>query len=265
MKSRAEELARAVDAPGERLNVLREFLQATILRSLHESEAFQALSFVGGTALRFIYDLQRFSEDLDFSVESITSYDPRSFVKRLQRDLELAGFDADVSWNDGKTVHVGWVRVGDLLQSVGLAPTPGQKLAIKIEADTNPPAGAVTANRLVNRHFLVAFRHHDLASLMAGKVHALIARPYPKGRDWYDLLWYRTRAEPVDPNLPLLQAALDQTQGTGLFDAHNWRTYVRGRLDTHDARVLRDDVSPFLERRSDADLITSEHLLQVLQ
>ncbi len=264
MKARALELARAVNDPGQRLNVLREFLQATILRSLHDSEAFQALSFVGGTALRFIYDLQRFSEDLDFSVES-TSYDPHNFVKRLQRDLELAGFDADVTWNDGKTVHVGWVRVADLLQSAGLAPTPGQKLAIKIEADTNPPAGAVTANRLVNRHFLVAFRHHDLASLMAGKVHALIARAYPKGRDWYDLLWYRSRTEPVEPNLALLQAALDQTQGTDVFDARNWRTYVRARLETHSVRVLSDDVSPFLERRSDADLITSEHLLQVMQ
>ena len=154
MKARALELARGVDDPVGRLNMLREYTQATILRSLHESQAFQALSFVGGTALRFLYDLQRFSEDLDFSVESGSKYDPGPWVTRLERDLTLGGFETTLTWNDHKTVHVGWVRIAGLLQEVGLAPLPEQKLSVKIEIDTRPPAGADTENRLVNRHFL---------------------------------------------------------------------------------------------------------------
>ena len=265
MKARALELARGVDDPVGRLNMLREYTQATILRSLHESQAFQALSFVGGTALRFLYDLQRFSEDLDFSVESGSKYDPGPWVTRLERDLTLGGFETTLTWNDHKTVHVGWVRIAGLLQEVGLAPLPEQKLSVKIEIDTRPPAGADTENRLVNRHFLVAFRHHGLPSLMAGKVHALIARSYPKGRDWYDLLWYRSRSFRVEPNHRLLQAALDQTEGAGAQDATNWRAIVRARLKALDVATLRDDVSPFLERQSDAELLTAEHLGRILE
>ena len=265
MRARALELARGIDEPVARLNILREYTQALILRSLHESQAFQALSFVGGTALRFLYDLQRFSEDLDFSVESSSSYDPGPWTSRLERDLVLGGFEPTVTWNDRKAVHVGWVRIAGLLQETGLAPLPEQKLSVKIEIDTRPPTGADTQNRVVNRHFLVAFRHHDLPSLMAGKVHSLIARSYPKGRDWYDLLWYRSLSGDVEPNPQLLQSALDQTEGVGVHDAGNWRETVRVRLEELDMARLRADVAPFLERPVDAELLTVEHLRRTLE
>ncbi len=265
MKARALELARSVDDPVTRLNLLREYAQASVLRSLHEGQAFQALSFVGGTALRFLYDLQRFSEDLDFSVESAQAYDPASWRTGLETDLTRAGFDVSVTWNDRKTVHVGWVRIASLLEECGLSPLADQKLSVKVEIDTVPPDGAVTQNRVVNRHFLVAFRHHDLPSLMAGKVHALIVREYPKGRDWYDLLWYRSRSPRVEPNLQLLQAALDQTEGVGHHEAHRWPDLVRSKLAGHDVVRLREDVAPFLQHPSDAELLTTEHLTQILE
>ena len=265
MKARALELARAVDDPVQRLNVLREFARASVLRSLHESQAFQALSFVGGTALRFLFDLQRFSEDLDFTVETPSAYAPGPWVARLERDLAYAGFDATVTWNDRKTVHVGWVRIAGVLQAAELAPLAEQKLSVKIEVDTRPQSGADTVSRAVHRHFLVAFRHHDLPSQMAGKVHALIARPYPKGRDWYDLLWYGARRPGVEPNLRLLQAALAQTEGALACDAASWRDAVRSRLGGLDAAALRADVAPFLERPADADLLTADHLRGALE
>ena len=265
MKARALELARDVDDPVMRLNVLREYAQASVLRSLHESQAFQALSFVGGTALRFLYDLQRFSEALDFSVESPPGYDPAPWLAKLETDFTRAGFDVAVTLNDHKTVHVGWVRIAGLLQESGLAPLAEQKLSVKIEIDTLPPDGAVTESRVVNRHFLVAFRHHDLPSLMAGKVHALIVRSYPKGRDWYDLLWYRSRSPGIEPNLELLQAALDQTEGVGRHDACRWRDVVRVQLARHDVVTLREDVAPFLQHPAEAELLTAEHLGRILE
>lgn len=265
MKARALELADAVDDPGQRLNVLREYIQASVLRSLHESQAFQTLCFVGGTALRFLYDLQRYSEDLDLSLESGTGYSPREWLAKLERDLAYAGFDATIAWNDRKTVHVGWVRIAGLLHETQLAALPEQKLSIKIEIDTRPPSGADTDNRVVNRHFLVAFRTYDLPSLMAGKVHALIARSYPKGRDWYDLLWYGSHSPRIEPNHRLLQSALDQTEGVGTHDAARWRDLVRSVLDELDLNALRTDVAPFLERQSDVDLLTVPHLRGVLE
>lgn len=264
MKDRALELAGATRDPVQRLNVLREYLQACVLRSLHESEAFQAVSFVGGTALRFLYALHRFSEDLDFTVTQEATYVPATWMRKLQRDLSFAAFDAQVTWNDRKPVHVGWVRVGGVLREAGLSPLPEQKLSIKIEVDTRPPDGAVSESRVVNRHFLVAVRHHNLPSLMAGKVHALICRAYTKGRDWYDLLWYGSRTPAVTPNLSLLQTSLDQTEGSGAYQAAQWRGILTSVLDRTDMQIAREDVAPFLERPEEAALLTKEHLGGVL-
>jgi hypothetical protein len=197
-------------------------------------------------------------------VENPPAYEPAPWLARLERDLTLAGFDVTVTWTDRKTVHVGWVRIAGLLQEARLAPLPEQKLSVKIEIDTLPPEGADTENRVVNRHFLVAFRHHDLSSLMAGKVHALVARSYPKGRDWYDLLWYRSRSPRIEPNLQLLQAALDQTKGVGRHEARRWQDVVRAQLVGLDVARLRQDVAPFLQQPSEAELLTVEHLEQSL-
>lgn len=92
MKEQALEIVANIADPGEKLNRLREYLQAFALRSLHESEAFQCLSFVGGTALRFLYNLPRFSEDLDFSLEKAQNYVPEKWLSKLRRDLEFSGF-----------------------------------------------------------------------------------------------------------------------------------------------------------------------------
>jgi hypothetical protein len=106
-----------------------------------------------------------------------------------------------------------------------------------------------------------ALRHHDLPSLMAGKVHALLTRPYEKGRDWFDLLWYRTQRPPIEPNEGLLEAALSQT-GTALNGS--WREDVAQRLADLDFQALRADVAPFLEHRDDAALLTKENFLGIL-
>ncbi len=264
MKEEALGLARALADPAQRLNLLREYLQAFVLRSLHESEAFVRLSFVGGTALRLLFNLPRFSEDLDFCLDDSEGYEPVRWMKKLKRDMKLAGFDVTLRWQQRKTIHVAWVGVAELMQDAGLADVPEQKLSIRLEIDTRPPAGAVSATQIVTRHMMFTVRHYDLPSLMARKIHALFARRYPKGRDWYDLLWYRSRRPPVEPNLTLLQNALDQTEGVGVLDATRWTHQLLERLETLDVSQLADDVRPFLERRRDADAITVENLRSVL-
>ena len=170
-----------------------------------------------------------------------------------------------MTWNDRKTVHVAWVRTANLLREVGLSSLEEQKLSVKVEINTKPPAGARTESLIVNRHFLVAFRHHDLPSLMAGKIHSQLVRPYVKGRDWYDLLWYRSKRPPVKPNLVLLQSALDQTEGSGSCEAERWREMLLALLDGLDTRAIRDDVKPFLERSSDAELLSEDTLRRMLE
>ncbi|MDE0221027.1 MAG: nucleotidyl transferase AbiEii/AbiGii toxin family protein [Spirochaetaceae bacterium] len=264
MKDRALEAALGFDDPVRRLNSLREYLQAFIMRSLHESEASRAIAFVGGTALRFLEDLPRFSEDLDFSQILTDGYDPVRWLRKLKRDLDLAGFDSAVRWIERTPVQVAWVRTASLLAEAGLSGHREQKLSVKIEIDTRPPAGAAMQRTVITRHFTFVIRHYDLPSLMAGKLHALLTRGYPKGRDWFDLVWYRSRCPPVRPNLPLLQHALDQTQGAGRYRAADWPGLLRARLADLDAAALARDVAPFLERPADAALLERVNLEAVL-
>jgi predicted nucleotidyltransferase component of viral defense system len=265
VKAQASGLLEGLAGPNEKLNILREYLQAFVLRSLHESQAFRSLSFVGGTSLRFLYDLSRFSEDLDFSLEDDQNYEPKKWLAKLGRDLGYAGFDAKISWSDRKTVNVGWVKVAGILHEAGLAATANQNLSTKLEIDTKPPRGAIMVSEVVNRHFLIALRHHDLPSLMAGKIHALCTRRYLKGRDWYDLLWYRTQSPPVTPNLSLLQSALDQTDQQRSWPAGEWKNRVLRRLRMLDERAMQKEVAPLLERAQDRELLTAEFITAALR
>lgn len=265
MKETALALIRDMSDRGQALNRLREYLQAFVLRSLHESEAFRPLAFVGGTALRFLHNLPRFSEDLDFSLVSADGYAGREWMSKVKRDLTLAGFNPEVTWNDRKVVHTSWVRVAGILHDAELSAMPDQKLAIKVEIDTRPPPGARCERRVVTRHVTFLLQHYDLPSLLAGKLHAVITRKYAKGRDWYDLMWYLSQRPPVVPNLSLLQHALDQTQGVDRYDARSWRAWVRERLAALDMQAICDDISPFLERPQDAALLSRENMEGLLQ
>ncbi len=265
MKDEVLALVRALPDPVHKLNLLREYLQACVLRSFHESEAFVCIAFVGGTALRFVYGLPRFSEDLDFSLENKKGYEPEEWLKKVKRDLTAAGFDAAVRWNDRKNVQTAWIRVPTLLKEAGLSDLKQQNLSIKLEIDTHPPAGASSLTGVINRHVLFSTRYHDLPSLMAGKIHALVTRSYPKGRDWYDLLWYRAKRPPVEPNQSLLQNALDQTEGPGAMLAAQWTTLVLARLETLNEKKLKEDVESFLERREEAALLTKASLRSTLR
>jgi len=265
MKDEALAIISELSSPADKLNLLREYMQAMVLRSLHESEAFVNLAFVGGTALRFVHNLPRFSEDLDFSVEYREGYKPEAWMKKVKDDLRFAGFAAAVSWNDRTTVHKSWIKVAGLLKDAGLCGRTEQNLSIKLEIDTRPPQGAVSERGIVHRHAMLALRYYDMPSLMAGKVHALMTRRYAKGRDWYDLLWYRGKRPPVEPNLEQLQNALDQTQGRGAFDAQRWKAQVIGKLKAADCESLVNDVKNFLERPEEAALLTEENLCSVLR
>jgi hypothetical protein len=100
---------------------------------------------------------------------------------------------------------------------------------------------------------------------MAGKIHALLMRPYTKGRDLYDLLWYLTRSEAVVPNVVLLNNALYQTGWEGdRVTEETWRSIVRERLERLDWASVSEDVSAFLEHPAERSLLTRTTLLAAL-
>lgn len=218
------------------------------------------LAFQGGTALRFLYSIRRYSEDLDFALErSDRGYDFQAYLRAIRSDLTQEGYQVEIKASEQRVVHSAFVRFPGLLHELGLSPHPNEILSIKIEVDTNPPAGAVLETTLVRRHATLRLQHHDPASLLAGKLHAILQRPYPKGRDLYDLVWYLSDRSWPAPNLVLLNNALRQTgwAGSPLTEV-NWRAVVRERLEGIDWARIAADVRPFLEIASEVDLLTAE-------
>jgi hypothetical protein len=216
MKEHLKSLIANTAGPAQGLNVAREYLQALILESMQHAGAMVPLAFHGGTALRFLFGILRYSEDLDFALEREPKlYDFRTFLRTVKGNLLTQGYQLELKVNDRKTVHSALIRFPGLLFDLGLSPHRDQVLSIKIEIDTHPPAGAVLATSLIRRHLLLRLQHHDPASLLAGKIHAILQRPYVKGRDLYDLLWYLSDRAWPSPNLVLLGNALGQTGWVG--------------------------------------------------
>jgi hypothetical protein len=136
---------------------------------------------------------------------------------------------------------------------------------VKVEIDTNPPAGAVTETRIVRRSVMLNLHHYDRASLLAGKLHAVLSRKYTKGRDLYDLAWYLADDSWPAPNLLLLNNALKQTGWTGgSITPENWRGIVTERLKDLDWKQAALDVAPFLEREQDLAMVSEASLLALL-
>ena len=247
-------------------NLVREYLQARVLQILQEDGAFLDWAFLGGTALRFLYTIPRFSEDLDFSTHSSAADDRfRERLVKVKKAFEAEGYSIDVKVGDQKVVKTAFLRFRGLLSELGLSPHASETVSIRVEIDTNPPAGAVTVTTLVRRHVTLNLLHHDRASLLAGKLHALLARPFVKGRDLYDLVWCLADRSWPEPNLHLLNAALVQTgDQVGELDSANWRSAIWTRLESIDWSQAAQDVRPFLERQEEAALLTKANCCELL-
>jgi len=267
MKSYLHSLVQTAPSPLQARNLAREYLQALILNSLQRAGAMVSLAFHGGTALRFLFDLPRYSEDLDFALERAPErYDFQSYLRAIRRDLEAQVYVVTFKVNDRKTVHSAFVRFPGLLFEMGLSSHRDEVLAVKIEVDTHPPAGAGLTTTLIRRHVLLHLQHHDKASLLAGKLHAILQRSYLKGRDVYDLLWYLSAPDWPPPNLEWLNNALAQTGWTDMpLTPETWRAAVRERLAGANWKQILADVQPFISDPQEAALLNRENLTRLLE
>jgi predicted nucleotidyltransferase component of viral defense system len=267
VKDYLHQILSGIDNPILARCLAREYVQARVLQSLQDRGAFTTWAFQGGTALRFLYSMPRFSEDLDFAlVEPGLPVNFRDNMVIAGRVFEAEGYDVCMRISDKRTVKSAFVNLKGLLFELGLSAHPSETLSIKVEVDSNPPAGAKTVSTIVRRHVILNLQHHDKASLLAGKLHAFLARRYVKGRDIYDLVWYLSdRTWPV-PNLELLNNALAQTGWRGpQVTAENWRQLVTRRVEKLDWKRIIADVEPFLERPADCALLTRQNLTLLLQ
>ncbi len=193
---------------------LKEITQELVLNSLYNSAFFKKAAFQGGTALRILYGLMRFSEDLDFALlKPDKKFDLNSYLSSISAELKAFGYDVKVegrsSANAVQNTFLKDDSLGRLLK-VQYPKSDGRKraLKIKLEVDTNPPAGAKTETKFLNFPINFSVTSHDVPSLFAGNGHALLCRDYIKGRDWFDFVWYV--GQKVVPNFKFLSNALEQ-------------------------------------------------------
>ena len=247
-------------------NVIREYLQARVLRAMQGAGAMTALAFQGGTCLRFLYSLPRYSEDLDFALEGDrAAYALPKYLKAIRAELAAENYGVELRIREHRTVHEAVTRSPGLLHELGLSPHRSEALAIRIEVDRNPPQGAGCEISLVRRHVTLRLFHHDRASLLAGKLHAVLQRRYAKGRDLYDLIWYLSDPDWPAPNLSLLNAALRQTDWNGAeLTPRSWTEPFAKRLKALNWERALADVRPFLEEQGDIDLVTRDNALRLL-
>ncbi|MFA5143010.1 MAG: nucleotidyl transferase AbiEii/AbiGii toxin family protein [Candidatus Omnitrophota bacterium] len=245
-------------------NKLRETLQLLTLKFIQDKGYFNNLAFVGGTALRFLYDMRRFSEDLDFSVFDAKGYDFTDIVRVLEREFDLNGLKIETKPAVKKTVRSSMLKFPGLLKSTGLSPLASQTLSIKIKADSNSPCGWHLEKTLVNKLYALNISHFDLASLYAAKLHACFFRKYVKGRDFYDLLWYLGKK--VKPNYQLLNNAITQTQGRDYkIDENNIMDFLTERVESVDFSAAKKDVERFLQDKSELKLLEKPIILKSIR
>ena len=266
MKDALLQLVAQQDSVAAKRNAAREYLQAYILRMIHESKLFSCLSFMGGTALRFLYDLPRFSEDLDFSLDEPEEDVLQKILDRAEKELPQAGYDISISFSGKRAVHGAFIRFQGLPFELGFSGQASEKFAIKLKIDTNPPKGAIPETTVIHRHFPLAIRHHNIASLFSGKLMAVLSRTYTKGRDYYDLLWYLTRWKKLSPNLEYMNAGLQQSGWEGKpVTGDGWKGLLVEKFQKVSWEKIQTDVRPFLERPDDAQLLTMENIVKLLE
>ena len=198
----------------EEEQAIKEILQEIALYGLWRAGFFEVAAFQGGTSLRILHKLPRFSEDLDFILkESNPDFEWNSYLKPLLEGLEEFGLKSEVldKSHMDQRVKKALLKDNSIANQLNLAfyrGPAGQKMNIKLEIDINPPQGSGYEYTYLDFPLDFEVCHQDLSSNFALKIHALLCRTYLKGRDWYDFSWYV--AQKISPNLPHMQAALYQ-------------------------------------------------------
>lgn len=252
---------------------LREVLQQTALLGLARHQFFEHAAFYGGTALRILYGLDRFSEDLDFSlIKPNPQFDFNPYLEAMHQELLSMGFDLHVTRqdkNESTGIRSAFLKANtfSLLLVIQERSTikgihPEQKIQIKLEIDTDPPFSYLPPERkLVVNPIPFYVVTYALPDLFAGKMHAILCRGWQKrikGRDWYDLIWYIQKNVPL--HLPYLRERMEQTKHipkAAVFKEKEFFELLHQKIDSIDWELAKSDVELFISDKRRLDLWSS--------
>jgi len=197
--------AKERNIPWQDRNILLEYLQTQILKALSLSKFNENLSFLGGTCLRFAYGINRFSEDLDFDLVRKKGFDLEELTLEIKNKLELQGFKIDVRTKTTQKIHIIFFKFKNVLREFGFSAPRDEKILVKFEIDFDPYQNIRTETKFsdsFNERFPMLV--NTLETLFAQKVIAIVFRPYQKGRDFYDLVWFLSQRN-IEPNYEIFR------------------------------------------------------------
>lgn len=254
IQKRKSESSRSITEE-EIINMTREYLQVLALKFIFHSKFGSSLSFMGGTCLRICYDLRRYSEDLDFTLD-----DPQSFysfstlISALKKEFELLGYSLTSNVHEEKTVQKAFLSFAGLPSFLGLKTfQKDQKLHIKLEVDVKPVAlkKGDRESLFVNRfQEIFPILKHTLPTLFAGKVLAILYRPYARGRDYYDLIWYLSQK--IELNLGYLNRGVTGRKFKNISEV---LTALREKITEAKPSAILKDIGRFLEDPGEGEWI----------
>lgn len=258
----------------DKKNAIKEVLQEVVLAGLSKTDFFTHAAFYGGTALRIFYGMDRFSEDLDFSLlVSNFDFDIDKYLKPINDIVKSLGLNFEVSKKEktsDSNIDSAFIKGNTKETLITIYPNStdsnriiqNEKIIIKFEVDVNPPMYAHTEIKFRLLPFPYQVRVYDQKSLFAGKIHAVIARSWKnrvKGRDLYDYIYYLSLDTKV--NLKHLEARLKQTK-TIEEDVNLTRELLvdilEKRFDLIDYETAKSDIRPFIKDQNNLDIWSSD-------
>jgi len=244
------------------LSALREIMQEVALAGLSRTNFFEKAAFYGGTALRIFYGLDRFSEDLDFSLlEADPDFSLEPYFDAIVAEFESIGMKVSIREKEKKEKtnidsaflksETEWKELilEDIVKQAGIKST-NRSMKIKIEVDRQPPQGFTTEMKLLTRPFSFYVKCFDKPSLFAGKMHALLFRKWKnrvKGRDWYDLEWYIKKGIPLDLKHFKLRVKDTGDWSKGELSLDDVIGLLRGKIKAVSFDNIKEDVIPFIK------------------
>ena len=251
----------------QKRNAIFEVNQQIILAGLYAGGFFESAAFYGGTCLRIFHGLQRFSEDMDFSL--LTPDENFDFSKYFQPIVDafaLVGREVEITKKDKKSF--GKVESAFLKDNTDVYDVTFQtekSIKIKIEVDTNPPLNFTTEQKLLLQPHSFMTRCFTLPDLFAGKMHALVYRAWKnrvKGRDWYDFEWYVRNGVALD--FAHLAERCKQFNGEDIT-LESFKAKLIERLSTADIKQVKEDVLPFVRNPKELDIWSNDYFVQLAE
>ncbi len=263
----------------DQVRALREIIQEIALLGLWRARFFEHAAFYGGTALRILHGIDRFSEDLDFSLLAPSAdFSLERYSAALEEEVRAFGFNVRVEpvvKSTESAVQSAFLKANTRNELLVIEPVdrvvrdlpPGQVMKIKVEVDPDPPPDFLTTTRYLLLPIPFAVRCFTLPSLFAGKMHALLCRKWKnrvKGRDWYDLVWYAAHHPQL--NLHHLDQRMRQTghwSGEAPLGLEAFKELLGDAIAKLDIEQARQDVAPFVRDRQTLALWSADFFRDV--